>query len=113
MIEGTALAVGRPFDETALSKTARFVFDSTKSVQRWVEEHNYEAYEPFDGLSSPLRRLTRRSLLLDRLLQQVGRQSPVNLRPLLGIRSLPSTKGRGYMAAGYLTLYRMTGQPEY
>jgi rhamnogalacturonyl hydrolase YesR len=89
------------------------VFDSLHRLERWVEVHNYEAYEPFDGLSSPLRRLTFGNLFLERLLMQLVRQSPVNLRPLLGIKPLPSTKGRGYMAAGYLTLYQTTGAPEY
>jgi rhamnogalacturonyl hydrolase YesR len=105
--------VREAFDETLLDETGRRVYRSLKHVEKWVEAHRYEAYEPFDGLSSPLGRLTRWSPLMDRLLQQVGRQSPVNVRPLLGIKPLPSTKGRGYMAAGYLTLYKLTGQAEY
>lgn len=104
--------IRRSFDVSALEGTAKLAYESLKNVQRWVEAHAYEAYEPFDGLSTPLRRLTRNSLLMDRLLQQVGRQSPINFRPLLGIRPLPSTKGRGYMASGYLTLYRMTQNDE-
>jgi rhamnogalacturonyl hydrolase YesR len=89
------------------------IYESLKRVEKWVEDHHYEAYEPFDGLSSPLRSLTFGNLLLDRLLMQAVRQSPINLRPMLGIKPLPSTKGRGYMAAGYLTLYRLTGATEY
>ena len=89
------------------------VYQSLKRVEKWVEDHHYQAYEPFDGLSSPFRRLTFGNLLLDRLLMQAVRQSPVNLRPLLGIKPLPSTKGRGYMAAGYLEMYRLTKDAEY
>jgi hypothetical protein len=89
------------------------VYGSLKRLEAWVEAHDYEAYEPFDCLSSPLRRFTRNSVLLDRLLQQVGRQSPINVRPLIGVKPLPSTKGRGYMAAGYLVLYRLTGDAVY
>jgi hypothetical protein len=96
------------FSEASLGEPARRIYRSLKSVEKWVEDHNYEAYEPFDGLSSPLGRLTRVSPLADRLLQQVGRQSPINFRPLLGVKPLPSTKGRGYMAAGYLGLFRLT-----
>jgi rhamnogalacturonyl hydrolase YesR len=113
VIETLDRPVRDEFDEATLDEPGRSVYRSLKSVERWVEDHHYEAYEPFDGLSSPLARLTRWSPLMDRLLQQIGRQSPVNLRPLMGIEPLPSTKGRGYMAAGYLTLYRLTGQPEY
>jgi hypothetical protein len=49
----------------------------------------------------------------DRLLLQLIRQSPINLRPLLGVTPKDSTKGRGYMAWGYLILYRTTGRPDY
>jgi hypothetical protein len=47
------------------------------------------------------------------MLLQVGRQSPINLRPLLGIKPLESTKGRGYMAWGYLAMLRHTGESAY
>jgi rhamnogalacturonyl hydrolase YesR len=105
--------ITRSFDATRLDASTRMVYDSLQRVQKWVEDHGYEAYEPFDGLSTPLRALTKEHLLLDRLLQQLGRQSPVNFRPLLGIKAQPSTKGRGYMAAGYLNMYQMTGDEIY
>jgi hypothetical protein len=82
---------------------------SLDAVQRWVEEHDYRGYEPFDGLSSRLRPLTRGNLLAERLLMQLIRQSPVNLRPVMGVTPKDSTKGRGYMAGGYLLRYRTTG----
>jgi len=113
MIEATARAANPAFSADALGEPGVTVYRSLKKVETWVENHHYEAYEPFDGLSSPLGHLTRVSPLLDRLLQQVGRQSPINFRPLLGVKPLPSTKGRGYMAAGYLGLYRLTGDAEY
>jgi rhamnogalacturonyl hydrolase YesR len=113
MMGATAQAVRPQFDPATLDDTGRLVYSGMKKVATWVEDHDYKAYEPFDGLSSPLHRLTSRNLLLDRILQQAVRQSPINLRPILGIKPLPSTKGRGYMAAGYLTLYRLTGEPEY
>jgi len=86
---------------------------SLESVQRWVEQHDYRGYEPFDGLSSALRPLVRGNLLGERILQQLVRQSPVNLRPLLGVTPKESTKGRGYMASGYLLRYRATGDQSY
>lgn len=82
-------------------------------VQKWIEEHDYRGYEPFDGLSSWARPLAFGNQLAERILQQAIRQSPFNLRPLLGVRPQDSTKGRGYMAWGYLTLYRATRKPEY
>jgi hypothetical protein len=74
-----------------------------------VEDHDYKGYEPFDGLSSFLRPLTFGNLFLDCALIQIVRRNPVNIRPLLGIRPLDSTIGRGYMAWGYLIILGVTG----
>jgi hypothetical protein len=87
--------------------------DGLRKLEKWVEDQRYKGYEPFDGLSSFLRPLTFGSLFADRVLQQLVRQSPVNLRPLLGIRPQESTKGRGYMAWGYLAMLKRTGNPAY
>ncbi|HRI39615.1 MAG TPA: hypothetical protein PLO50_13750, partial [Nitrospira sp.] len=84
------------------------ITQSVSAVQEWVEGQGYCGYEPFDGLSSWLRPLTCKSLLGDRFLQQLIRQSPLNLRPLLGVKPKDSTKGRGYMASGYVLLYQLT-----
>ncbi len=89
------------------------IFQSLKKVEKWVEDHDYKGYEPFDGLSSFLRPLTFGNLFLDRILMQLVRQSPFNLRPLLGIKPLDSTIGRGYMAWGYLIMLKTTGAEEY
>lgn len=95
------------------TETRRLVEASLDRVQRWVEEHHYRGYEPFDGLSSWFRPLTFGNLLGERLLLQLVRQSPVNLRPVMGITPKDSTKGRGYMAHGYLVRYKATGKAEY
>lgn len=87
--------------------------ESINKVEKWVEDHDYKAYEPFDGLSSVFRPLTFGNLLLDRLLLQLIRQSPINLRPLMGVKPLESTKGRGYMAWGYLAMLKITGDDHY
>jgi hypothetical protein len=89
------------------------VMRSIGRVAAWVERQGYRGYEPFDGLSSWARVLTGGDELADRVLQQIVRQCPWNLRPLLGIRPQESTKGRGYMAMGYLTLYRSTRREEW
>jgi rhamnogalacturonyl hydrolase YesR len=96
-----------------LSKPQDMIHDSLLQVAAWVEAAGYKGYEPFDGLSSPLRRLTEGHLFADRLLLQLVRQSPLNLRPLLGIKPLESTKGRGYMAWGYLSMLKATGDRGY
>ncbi len=87
--------------------------EAIQKVEKWVEKRNYRGYEPFDGLSSFLKPLTFNNLFFERLLQQLVRQSPLNLRPVLGIRPQESTKGRGYMAWGYLSMYQVTGDKTY
>jgi hypothetical protein len=87
--------------------------ESIRRLESWVEAHDYKGYEPFDGLSSYVRPLTFGNRFLEQILQHVGRQSPINLRPVLGIKPLESTKGRGYMAWGYLALLQRTGTDEY
>lgn len=89
------------------------VLTTLASLEDWVARHEYKGYEPFDGLSSFLHPLTFGNLLLERLLQQAVRQSPINLRPILGVRPQESTKGRGYMAWGYLELCRALGDNGY
>jgi hypothetical protein len=86
---------------------------SVNRVERWVEQHEYRGYEPFDGLSSWFRPLTFGTLLGDRLLLQLVRQCPINLRPIMGVTRKDSTKGRGYMASGYLARYRTTRNKTY
>ncbi|MCG8569836.1 MAG: hypothetical protein MJB14_06825 [Spirochaetes bacterium] len=87
--------------------------ESLKKLEKWVEDHNYKSYEPFDGLSSYFRPLTFYNQFLERLLQQLVRQSPINLRPLFGVKPQESTKGKGYMAWGYLTMFKLTGDNSY
>jgi len=89
------------------------ISDSQRRLEKWIEDQDYRGYEPFDGLSSLFRPLTFGSLFVDRLLLQLVRQSPVNLRPLLGIKPQDSTKGRGYIAWGYLTMLKCTGNEAY
>jgi hypothetical protein len=96
-----------------MNEDVEIVRASITRVQRWVEERDYVGYEPFDGLSSFLRSFTFGNLLLDRLLLQLIRQSPINLRPLLGVKPQDSTIGRGYMARGYLDMYRITEEERY
>ena len=94
----------------ALENTRLKLSDSTERLEKWVEKHEYKGYEPFDGLSSFLRPLTFNTLYGERILQQVVRQSPINLRPLFGVKPQESTKGVGYMAWGYLARFREWNQ---
>lgn len=96
-----------------MNQDKTIIENSLLMVEKWVEAHKYKSYEPFDGLTSFIRPITFGNLFAERLLQQLVRQCPINLRPILGVRPLESTKGRGYMAWGYLKRYRMTKDRQY
>jgi hypothetical protein len=89
------------------------ITESLLKLEKCVEDHNYKGYEPFDCLSSRFRPLTFGNLLLDRILLQIIRQSPFNLRLLFGVKPLDSTIGRGYMAWGYCNMYKLTKEEKY
>ena len=83
--------------------------DSLTAVQKWVEARNYKGYDPGDGLTSFLRPLTFGNKFAERILQQAVWKAPINIRPLVGVVPLDSTKGRGFMAWGYMLQYKRTG----
>jgi rhamnogalacturonyl hydrolase YesR len=89
------------------------VEDSLTRLQEWVEARDYKGYDPGDGLTSWLRPLTFGNLFAERVLQQVIWKSPWNIRPFIGVKPLDSTKGRGFMAWGYLLRFKATGDPSF
>ena len=89
------------------------VQNSTRHVATWVEEHNYQAYDPGDGDLSFLRYFTFDIHFLRRLLTGAVLRVPFHIRPLIGIRPHTSTKGMGYMGWGYVKMYASTGEENY
>lgn len=87
------------------------VEQSLYAAQRWLEENQNAAYDPFEGLSSSLRPLTFGTKFGRQVLVQIVRRSPVNLRPLIGIRPTTSTKGMGFLAQGYLRWNQYSPSP--
>jgi rhamnogalacturonyl hydrolase YesR len=85
------------------------VRSSIDGVSRWVEEHQYKAYDPGDGNTSFLRLLTFKNIFLERILTAAVLRAPFNIRPLIGIKPHTSTKGMGYMAWGYALMWAQTG----
>ena len=90
------------------------IFQSLTLLKGWLEREDFEGYDTFDGLSSPLAGIfTLKVPFLRQVWQQGVRRFPINLRPLLGIRPAKSSKGMGFIAQGYLRLFRATGDEEY
>lgn len=90
---------------------AETIARSAQSVAQWVENRGFQGYDPGDGLNTFFRPLTMGNRLAERALLQLIWKSPWNLRPLVGIKPMESTKGRGYMAWGYLMRHRRARQP--
>jgi rhamnogalacturonyl hydrolase YesR len=86
---------------------------SIKAVTRWVEEHDFRAYDPGDGSMSFLRHLTLDVPILKRILTAAVLRTPFHIRPLLGIAPHTSTKGVGYMGWGYIKMFALTGEERY
>lgn len=83
--------------------------NSSTALQAWIESRDYKGYDPGDGLTSWLLPLTFGNLFAERVLQQLIWKFPWNIRPLVGVTPLESTKGRGFMAWGYLLRFKATG----
>ena len=86
--------------------TARLT-DSALRLIHWLEDNQYRAYDPFDGLSAGLLRPLARTEFARQVLQQGVRRFPANLRPILGIKPANSTKGAGYIARADLKLAKL------
>ena len=86
---------------------------SVDQLVGWIERNGYKGYDPGDGSLSYLQSCTFNIHFLERLLTAVVLRVPFNIRPLLGIKPHTSTKGQGYVAWGYLRLYKITGEELY
>lgn len=96
-----------------MNQMKAFLEKSINKVEKWIEENDYKGHEPFDALNSFFAPMTSFHPLFTRIFIQSVRQSPINLRPLLGIKKTASNPGRGLMAAGYLIKLKLTNDLEY
>lgn len=86
---------------------------SLDALGAWVENHQYQAYDPGDGQLSPLRQLAFGKFFPKRLLTAAVLRVPFNIRPWIGIRPHTSTKGMGYLAWGYTKRFAQSGDRRY
>lgn len=73
-----------------------------------LERAHFAGYDPYDALSSPALRAVCRTPLMRRAAIQSLRRSPLNVRPLLGIRPRRHLKGIALLGSAYARL----GQPD-
>ena len=80
----------------------------------YIESADYAGYDPYDALNSPLiRRIGAKNKWVRVGATHLIRRSPVNLRPLFGIRKGHNPKGIGLFLWGYSKLYALTKEPRY
>jgi hypothetical protein len=77
---------------------------------QYCRQEGWAGYDPYDGLNSPLiKTLTLNSKTLRTVATQLNKRSPVNFRPLLGIRKGLNPKGVALAARALILLSRRRG----
>ena len=93
-----------------MSDTDRLAWQSLERLRLWVEIEEFQGWDPFDALNSPLlRKLSFLGPYPRMAFIQTLRRLPVNLRPLLGIRKGHNPKGLGLFLWGYARLCALSG----
>ena len=83
-------------------------------LSEYCSQENFAGYDPYDGLNSPLTRALSFNLKYGRIaFIQAIKRSPLNLRPLLGIKKGHNPKGIGLFLWGYAKLYMADPRLEY
>jgi hypothetical protein len=96
--------------ETYNKKRVENVLDA---VLNWSRSQRYRGYNKHDGLNSPLLHLMLGWAKWPRLIAIQGvMRSPLNLRPLLGVKKTYNPKGLSLFTRAYLDRYRATGDKE-
>jgi hypothetical protein len=84
--------------------------DEIARLRAWGEARDWAGYDPYDALNSPAAPvLTLGTRLGRRLLTQLVKHSPLNLRPALGIHREHNAMAIAAVANGYARLWSATG----
>lgn len=79
-------------------------------LRRYCQDESWIGYDPYDGLNSPLARSFLFNNRLGRTaLTQLVKRSPLNLRPILGIRKALNPKGVAVAARAIMLLADRSG----
>jgi hypothetical protein len=97
-------------------KTMGDVMDSLNGLLAYCRDQDWEGFDPFDGLNSRVFQFLpylKNSRLARMALIQFNKRSPLNLRPLLGIKKGRNPKGMGLFLAALVNLYKISAKKEY
>ena len=83
-----------------------------RALRAYCEAENFEGWDPYDGLNSPIIQKTPlKKIPLARLAWiQLFKRSPINLRPYTGVPKASNPKGLGLFLTAYCNLAR-AGDP--
>lgn len=96
-------------------KTEEQINRSLHLLLDYIEKKKFKGYDPYDGLLSPVFRfpLLRNQHKLRFIAQQAVKRSPINLRPLLGIKPGLNPVTLGLCIQAYASMYGAQALPEY
>jgi len=89
-------------------------FNKLKSTLESVSlDSRFKGYDPFDGLNSPIIKNTflGRNRLVRLIMVQFFKRSPINLRPLLGVKKTENPQALAVFLSGYCKLYSKENNP--
>jgi hypothetical protein len=88
------------------------ISDAVTRIRLWGEARDWQGYDPYDALNSPLApALTFGTSLGRRLFTQAVKLSPLNIRPLLRIRPERNANAVGLVASAYARLAAAGDRP--
>jgi hypothetical protein len=108
---GAMVPPGQATHSALSAPSAAGAFDSLYSTLRSA---SFEGHEFDDLLASPIvNALTRKSLFAKRVAIQLGERVPFDIRGLLRVPKLPSSKARAFIARGLLCRYAADGREQW
>ena len=87
---------------------------SQNSLFQWVVNENYRGWDIYDALNSSfVKKACLGSPLLEILLTQTNKYSPINFRPHVGIQKGIDMKGLGLFSQSFSKMYSISGKDKY
>ncbi|HEX7415028.1 MAG TPA: pectate lyase [Bacteroidia bacterium] len=85
---------------------------SLEKLRLYIEHENFEGYDPYDTLNSPLK-FKYLGKFVAVLALQFQKRNPINIRPLLGIKKEHNPKAIGLFLYGYCKLQKLNPDKDY
>lgn len=92
------------------------ILESFLKLSAWCSEQEFKGYDPYDGLNSPFFRslpVISKNRFIRLVWIQGFKKSPINLRPLFGIKKDYNPKALALFLSSYVALYKFEKKKEY